>query len=566
MPASLLLVLVLVAAPASTAESVTVTVLATTDTHGFVYPYDYFTRQPAPRGLAAAATLIEQVRRETPHTLLVDCGDTIQGSPLASVYEVDARAGATRTPSPMMLVMNQMGYDAMVVGNHEFNFGLKSLAAARDIARFPWLSANTETSDALPAFAPYLVKAVGGVKVAVIGITTAAIPQWEKPENVRGLSWLTPEEGVRRALTALEVERPDVILAAVHGGLGRDPDTGAPGPNELPGENPAWSIAERFPQLAAVIYGHSHRQEAGRRVGKVLLVQPRAWAMDVARVDLALEREPGGPWRLAGAASRLLAVGPETPPDPKLVELARPYHEAAERYLDMPVTESAVELSGARGRFEDNALVDAIHEVQLHYTGAQVSFTALFQTQVKVPRGPVTRRELAALYIYDNELYAIEGDGRMVREALENATRYFRSCPEPSCARGPLVDRTIPGYNYDTAQGVDYEIDLTQPVGKRVRNLRYRGGPLRDDQPLRIALNNYRAAGSAGYSMFRDSKIVWRSGREIRDLMADYFGARKRLPERPDGNWRLMPPVVVETLVREQSLQRPDGREVERRR
>jgi 2',3'-cyclic-nucleotide 2'-phosphodiesterase / 3'-nucleotidase len=549
--APLLLGLGLAAAPAFAAEHVTVTVLATTDTHGHMLPYDDFTRKPAPRGLAAAATLIEQVRRETPNTLLVDCGDTIQGSPLASVYELEARAAETRAPEPMMLAMNEMGYDAMVVGNHEFNFGLKRLSAARDTARFPWLSANTLTRDALAAFAPYLVKTVGGVKVAVIGITTPAIPQWEKPETIRGLSWLAPVEAVRRALKSLEAEKPDVVLAAVHGGLGRDPDTGAPLPNELPGENPAWSIAEQFPQLAAVIYGHTHQRDPGRHVGGVLLVQPRPWAMDVARVDLALAREPGRPWRLESATSQLLPVTPETPPDAKIVAIARPYHEAAERYLDTPVTTSSVELSGARGRFEDNALVDAIHEVQLHYARAQVSFTSLFRAQAKIPRGPVTRRELAALYIYDNELYAIEGDGRMVREALENAARYFLTCPDPSCATGPLVDHTVLGFNYDTAQGVDYEIDLTQPVGKRVRNLRFHGAPLRDDQPLRIALNNYRAAGSAGYSMFRDAKVVWRSGREIRDLMADYFSSGKPLPEKPDENWRLVPPRALETLVRE---------------
>jgi 2',3'-cyclic-nucleotide 2'-phosphodiesterase/3'-nucleotidase len=205
---------------------VTVTLLATTDTHGNLLPYDYFTKQKAPRGLAAIATLVESVRRETKNTLLVDCGDTIQGSPLASVYELERREGRTREPEPMMLAMNALGYDAMAVGNHEYNFGLEALQAARASARFPWLSANTETGGSLPPFAPYLVKTVAGVKLAVIGLTTPVIPQWEKPENIRGLSWLDPVTAVRRALAALEPERPDVILIAVHGGLGRDPETG----------------------------------------------------------------------------------------------------------------------------------------------------------------------------------------------------------------------------------------------------------------------------------------------------------------------------------------------------
>jgi 2',3'-cyclic-nucleotide 2'-phosphodiesterase/3'-nucleotidase len=115
------------------------------------------------------------------------------------------------------------------------------------------------------------------------------------------------------------------------------------------------------------------------------------------------------------------------------------------------------------------------------------------------------------------------------------------------------VDRAIMGFNFDMAQGVEYEIDLTKPAGQRIRNLRYQGAPLRDEQPLRIAINNYRAAGSGGYTMFRDAKIVWRSGREIRDLMVEYFTERKRLPEKPDGNWRIVPARAVETLAAEEA-------------
>ena len=140
--------------------------------------------------------------------------------------------------------------------------------------------------------------------------------------------------------------------------------------------------------------------------------------------------------------------------------------------------------------------MDAIHEVQLHYTKADVSFAALFQTRVEFPRGPVTRRELAALYLYDNDLYAVEGSGRMVREALENSSRYFRTCPDASCETGPLVDRGVPGFNYETAQGVEYALDLRRPLGARVVDLRYRGRPLRDDERLRIAINSYRAGAA----------------------------------------------------------------------
>ncbi|HVO10852.1 MAG TPA: 5'-nucleotidase C-terminal domain-containing protein [Vicinamibacteria bacterium] len=535
-------------------ERVTVTVLATTDVHGSIYPYDYYTRETSARGLARDATLIEAVRRETKNTLLVDCGDTIQGSPLESVHQNAVRAGKTRAADPMMLAMDAMGYDAMVVGNHEFNFGLANLQAARESARFPWLSANTVSDGALPPFAPFLVKTVGGVKVAVIGVTTAAVPSWERPETIRGLRFLPQEEGVRRALDALEPEHPDVVVAAVHAGLDRDPQTGARRPGEPPTENRVWEIAEQFPQLAAIVYGHTHQREPGRRVGNVLLVQPKNNGADVARIDLTLVRDGSSRWRLEKAASSLMPIERDTVADPRILEIARPYHEAAERWLDQPVAESAVELSGERGRFEDTALVDAIQEVQLHYAQADVSFTALFRPQARVPRGRVSVRELAGLYVYDNELYVVEGNGRIVREALENAARFFRSCPEPSCATGPLLDRSVFGYNFDMAEGVDYDIDLTRPVGQRIVDLTFRGAPLRDEQPLRIAVNNYRAAGSNGYTMFRDARIVWRSGRDIRDLMVEYFTRTKRLPARADGNWSLLPPQAVETLAREEAV------------
>ena len=222
----LLFAALLQAAPPPATETVTVTVLATTDTHGSLYPWDYFTRQSAPRGLAAAATLVAQARRESPNTLLIDCGDTIQGSPLESVHQAAVRAGETRSPEPMMLAMNRMGYDAMVVGNHEFNFGLANLAAARETARFPWLSANT--IGAVPPFAPYVVKTVGGVKVAIIGVTTAGDPA-------------VGEAG----------ERPRPLVARARGGraagargagareAGRGPRGGPRGPRSRPGERRA---------------------------------------------------------------------------------------------------------------------------------------------------------------------------------------------------------------------------------------------------------------------------------------------------------------------------------------
>ncbi len=213
------------------ANQVTVTVLATTDLHGNIYPYDYLTGKPSARGLAKIATLIEAQRKTAPSALLVDCGDTIQGSPLESVYQRYVALGSLPLnlrfegkplqSDPMMLGMNYLKYDAMAVGNHEYNYGLKNLDKARSEARFPWLSANTKT---LPhsirkPFAPYIVKVVDGVKVGIIGITTPAVPTWEKPENYRGYTFVEGRAAAQAAMDDLQTHKPDVVLIIAHSGI-----------------------------------------------------------------------------------------------------------------------------------------------------------------------------------------------------------------------------------------------------------------------------------------------------------------------------------------------------------
>ncbi len=546
------------------------TVLATTDLHGNLYPIDYFRDQPAARGLAKIATLVRAQRAERPDALLVDCGDTIQGTPLEYVYQQWVRRGhlplGLELPAgglggdPMMLAMNRVGYDALVLGNHDFNYGLRSLERARSEARFPWLSANTiaQPGSGRRPFAPYVVKTTGGVKVAIIGVTTPAIPNWEEPENYAGYRFEPMIGAVRKSMEALQAEHPDVVIVAAHSGLGRDAKTGAPRAG-APGEDVVYQVAEQVPGIDAIIFGHSHGEVADYRIGKVLLVQPKNWGMSLARLDFTLERAAGGRWSVVEKSSRLVPVGKDTEADGEILRIARPYHELAEEYLNTEVAESPASLSGEFGRVEDTPLVDAIQRAQLHYTKADVSFTAMFNPRVKVPRGKVTVRQMAALYVYDNELYAIEGTGRMVKDALENAARYFVGCQGEACTRPPLTNPQVVGYNFDMAEGVEYEIDLTQPEGQRIRNLRWKGQPLDPNQKLRIAVNNYRAGGSGGYTMFRGAPVVWRSTEDLRQLIIDFYSRAKVLPGKADNNWRVVPEAAVETLRRQAAgeTQRP---------
>ena len=239
-----------------------------------------------------------------------------------------------------------------------------------------------------------------------------------------------------------------------------------------------------------------------------------------------------------------------TEADPEITQLAMPYHQITERYLNSIVAEAKSGIDASESRIKDTAMIDAIHAVQLHYAKADVSFASSFNPRAAIPRGPVTIRQIAALYLYDNELYAVEGTGKMVKDALENAAKFYNTCVDISCSKSPLINSSVIGYNFDMAAGVTYEIDITRPAGDRVRNLEYHGQPLEPDRKLRIALNNYRAGGSNGYSMFKGAKLLWRSYDDIRELIIRYYSEHE-LPTAADGNWRVVPESAHSTLMRE---------------
>src|SRR5215211_1735928 len=231
-------------------ERVQITILGTTDLHGNINPIDYYTNKADNRGLAKAATLINRIRKEQTNVLLIDSGDTIQGSPLESFH-----GRKNNQPiDPMMLVMNSLSYDAMAVGNHEYNFGLKVLEKARGEAKFPWLSANTyDKSTQQPHYKPYIVKDVAGVKIGIIGLTTPGVPNWDNPPNYAGLEFHEPVAEARKWVTELRTkEKVDVVVIAMHMGLGEDLRTGEVNPGQVPHENEAVTIAKEVPGIDVI--------------------------------------------------------------------------------------------------------------------------------------------------------------------------------------------------------------------------------------------------------------------------------------------------------------------------
>jgi len=518
-------------------QRVQITILGTTDLHGNIDPIDYYTNKPDNRGLAKIATLIKRIRKDQPNVLLIDSGDTIQGTPLESFH---GRKN-NEPPDPMMLVMNSLNYDGMTVGNHEYNFGLKVLEKARSEAKFPWLSANTyETQTGKTHYQPYLVRDIGGVKVGILGLTTPGVPNWDNPPNYAGLEFHNPILEAKKWVPILRnKERVDLVIIAMHMGLGEDLKTGEETPGQVPHENDAVEIAKEVPGIDAIFMGHTHREISSLYINGVLITQANAWGRHLARADIYLEKGASG-WRVYAKAARTLPSEDRLEPDPEVVKIAAPYDSETQQWLARKIGESSTELTAKEARFRDTAILDLIQKVQLEAGNADVSMVASFNSDARIAKGSVSVRDIAGLYVYENTLAVLEVTGQQLKEALEHSAKYFKTYV-PGKRPEDQVDEKIPAYNFDIAEGVNYELDISKPVGQRIQNLTFHGQAVKPDQKFRLATNNYRVNGGGGYTMYKSAPVVYRSSEEIRELIIDWLEKHKTVPTEPTNNWRLVP-------------------------
>jgi len=518
-------------------ERVQITILGTTDLHGNINPIDYYTNKPDNRGLAKIATLIKAIRKDQPNVLLIDSGDTIQGSPLESFH---GRKN-NQPPDPMMLAMNALNYDAMTVGNHEYNFGLKVLEKARQEAKFPWLSANTyDTNNGQTHYKPYLIREVAGVKIGILGLTTPGIPNWDNPPNYAGLEFHNPIPEARKWVNTLRSqEKVDVVVVAMHMGLGEDLRTGEVSPGQVPHENEAIAIAQQVPGIDVIFMGHTHREVSSLYINGVLITQANYWGRHLARADLYLQKSAKG-WSVYAKAARTIPVDDRLQPDPEIVKIAEPYDRETQAWLGRAIGESSKELTAKEARFRDTAILDLIQKVQLEAGKADVSMVASFNTEARIAQGPVTVRDIAGLYVYENTLAVLEVTGEQLKDALEHSAKYFKAYV-PGKPATDLVDEKIPAYNFDIAEGINYDLDISKPVGQRIKNLTFHGQQVKPDQKFRLATNNYRVNGGGGYTMYKNAPVVYRSSEEIRELIIDWVEKHKVVPTEPTNNWRLLP-------------------------
>src|ERR1044072_2846821 len=294
----------------------------------------------------------------------------------------------------MMLVMTSLNYDAMAVGNHEYNFGLKVLEKARNEANFPWLSANTyDKSTQKSHYKPYIVKEVAGVKIGVLGLTTPGIPNWDNPPNYAGLEFHEPLVEARKWVPILrDQEKVDVVVIAMHMGLEEDLRTGEVSPGQVEHENQAIAIANEVPGVDVIFMGHTHHDVPSVYINGVLLTQANYWGRHLTRADLYLQKTSTG-WRMYAKSARTIPAADRVEPDPEVVKIAEPYDRETQGWLSKVIGESPEELTAREARFKDTAILDLIQKVQMDEGKADVSMVASFNSEALIDKGPVSVRD-----------------------------------------------------------------------------------------------------------------------------------------------------------------------------
>jgi 2',3'-cyclic-nucleotide 2'-phosphodiesterase (5'-nucleotidase family) len=538
--------------PAPGPAAGTVVLMGTTDLHGWILPYDYYTGERTDHGITALAPLIDSIRAAHPgRTALVDSGDLLQGNPLNFVH----RELADGEVHPLVHAMNLVGYDAAAVGNHEFNYGLDHLGRAIAGARFPWLSANAfHHGTERHAYVPFtlLRREIAGrpLTVGVTGVVPPGVHLWDRHHVEGVLEFRDKVESVRPVVAEMRRHGADVVVVASHGSFeGSSYDEATTG---LAAENAAAALAREIPGIDVIFMGHSHREVADTTIAGTLLLQSKNWGASLAVAELEVAWS-GERWEVLRKTGRTLRPAPGST-SPVLEAAMAEAHARTVAYVREVVGTSTAEWTSQLSRTRATAILDLINDVQQRVTGADLSSTAAFTLQSRIPEGPVTVADVAGLYVYDNTLMAVRISGADLRAYLEKSAEYYLPCPDGRCER--VTNPAVPGYNFDVVRGVDYTLDVSRPVGERVVRLERHGAPVLPTDTFTLALNNYRASGAGGFHMLAGAEVVYDRGEGIRELLIEEI--RRRGTITPEAvfraNWEMVPAALADRAAEEQRV------------
>lgn len=496
-------------------------ILATSDVHGAIFPYRYADNKPANVGFARLNTLISKLRDD--NTLVIDNGDTLEGSPLSFFHFY-------RHPddvSPMTTVMHDMHYDYINVGNHDFNYGEEALMMHLQNVGAPCITSNF-IYHGKPYGPTYVIQEIAGKKVALIGVVTQYIPHWETPAHIKKMRFNDAFETLKKNVELVKsLEKPDYIIGIYHGGFERDLKDGYL-TEEDTGENEAYRMIQMIPELDVLITGHQHRSLSGI-LNHTAYTQTRDNGQQLACIDIYTDTGVIEPH----------VIDCDQPADDNLLKFVQPEEDECQTWLDSTLGTTNIDLKIANeneARLHKSQLITFLNKVEMEVTGADLASTALFLGATGFDH-EITMRNLVSTYVYPNTLVVKKINGRILKEYLEKDAEFWMVQSDGKVGVNPEYDWPKPQhYNYDMLDGVEYTVKASNPIGQRIISLTRNGKPVQPEDEFTICLNNYRAAGGGNYDMLKDAPTVSVNLSSMVELLAQYILDHKTIDFKPVNN------------------------------
>jgi len=495
-------------------ENFQLNIIFTSDLHGSVLPIEYSDNRKSDKGLLRLLPAIRSFDEN--YRILIDLGDSIQGSPLMYFHHLNTK----NFDNPVAKLLNHVSYDYFIPGNHDFNYGKEYLFDfVNNISATTLCSNIPDEFDKLVFKVGYDIKEFNnGLKVLTIGSTTKYIPNWENPNNIANMKFLDAYEETQKMARTYR-DKVDLIICAYHGGLEKNLETGEDFVKDT-GENQGYKIFSMIPEIDILLTGHQHRTLIHKQ-GHRMVVQAGSHGSKLGVIAVDFDSN-----------KRIQELNPQFLEaknyivDEKDQKLIQKVEDATQLFLDQvigEVVEGDLEIKDEfLARKEKHPIVGFINDIQLKATGAMISSTSLANV-VSGFHKEITIRNVLSTYVYTNTLAVVEIDGANLKKYLEKCAEYFILVDGEIAANPRFSYPKLEHYNYDMIDGIDYVFDLRKPFGYRLVSVKYNGIEIDNETKLTLALNNYRAYGGGDFEMLRNLRIVKEIPFDVAELIIDYI-------------------------------------------
>jgi 2',3'-cyclic-nucleotide 2'-phosphodiesterase / 3'-nucleotidase len=556
-------VLVFILVSCSGRVNKSLSIIESTDIHGVILPYDFIEKEKLNVSMASFFSYIKQIRKEKDATLLLDNGDNLQGQPEVYYYNfID-----TVAPHFLSEVMNFMAYDAGTVGNHDIETGHAVYDRLVREYKFPLLAANAvDISTGNPYFKPYKIIEKGGIRIAVFGLVTPAIPTWLPQELYSGIEFKDMVETAKKWMPVILNENPDLVVGLFHSGWDRA-EGKLQQTNDL-NENGSAAVAYNVPGFDIIFNGHDHKIANEKFVSSsgdtVLILNGGSRSEKLAEADITYSSGKVKGKRQMKITGKIVNVV-DFQPDSGFISRFAPQYKIVDDYVNRVIGNCSSTISSRDSYFGSSAFIDMIHSIQLEITGADISFAAPLSFDVQISKGPITVADMFKLYRFENMLYTMTLSGAEVQKYLEYSYSGWINTMKgpgdillnlrlgkdgkPVLTNGKAWFRNQ-SYNFDSAAGIDYTVDASKPEGSRVIITGFSNGkPFDKNGIYKVAVNSYRGNGGGGHftegvglkSDELRKRLVSSTDRDLRYYILKSIEAKKSINPVPLNNWKIIP-------------------------